>query len=187
MDARASCHRAMREMPGGRRAAYYGHDSLVEVERRRHLAPGSDRRWRPAARGPARQWWSPSVAGGGSTALTECSPERSIVRNRAWVTRHYTIWLTVASGWNTGVHDQPGSSSDHLGEALRWACGDPRLGSILQSGHSTPSVVRRAASPRRGAAEAATTPTATGYVDLICSRGPMILGHAHPAVVEAKH
>ena len=36
-------------------------------------------------------------------------------------------------------------------------------------------------------ARASGTPTATRYIDYVGSWGPMILGHAHPAVVEAVH
>jgi glutamate-1-semialdehyde 2,1-aminomutase len=46
-----------------------------------------------------------------------------------------------------------------------------------------PSAARRASWPRRG--PWLTDADGRAYVDLVCSWGPMILGHAHPSVVEA--
>ena len=47
-----------------------------------------------------------------------------------------------------------------------------------------PSAARRASSPARTATHL-TDADGNDYVDLVCSWGPMILGHAHPDVVEA--
>ena len=57
-------------------------------------------------------------------------------------------------------------------------------GSTRRSGPSTRSAARRGSSPRP-TGYWLTDADDNRYVDLVCSWGPMILGHAHPAVVEA--
>ena len=72
-----------------------------------------------------------------------------------------------------------------LAGALRaGARGHPRRGELARSAPSAPSAARPASSPRRPGPWL-TDVDGRRYVDLICSWGPMILGHAHPDVVAA--
>jgi len=67
-----------------------------------------------------------------------------------------------------------------------------RATAVLPGGVSSPVRAFRAVggTPRfmvRGAGPLLWDADGREYVDLVCSWGPMILGHAHPAVVEALH
>ena len=87
-------------------------------------------------------------------------------------------------GWNTGAHDRAGRTADHLGEAVRRGLrGDSgRVNSPVRAFNAVGGTPRFITS-----AQGCWLTDADGnrYVDLVCSWGPMILGHAHPAIVEA--
>jgi glutamate-1-semialdehyde 2,1-aminomutase len=96
----------------------------------------------------------------------------------------------VAGGWDTGVMSSPIVTPQPTADVPASAALLERATRVIPGGVNSPVRAFRAVggTPRfmaSGSGPWLTDVDGNRYVDLICSWGPMILGHAHPDVLEA--